>query len=95
MRPRQTASVFLSLWFLGLAALSCVSGTVSVEPTDEVKANILDTAPGDLTPLNVNFGDKITLIGMKIVPGLDIDPGQRVKLTMYWQADKAVHARAR
>ena len=90
MRPRQTALVFLSLWFLALAALSCVSGTVSVEPTDEVKANILDTAPGDLTPLNVNFGDKITLIGMKIDPGLDIDPGQRVKLTMYWRADKAL-----
>jgi hypothetical protein len=91
MRPRQTVLVLLGLWSLALAAPSCVSGTpTNTEPTDEIKANIVDQAPEGLTTLNVNFDDKITLLGVKVEPGLDIDPGQRVKLTMYWRADRAL-----
>src|SRR5688572_31991686 len=49
-----------------------------------------DKAPDGITPLNVNFDDKITLLGASIDPGLEVTPGKRVKLTMYWRADKAL-----
>src|SRR5688572_27616954 len=49
-----------------------------------------DKAPDGITPLNVNFDDKITLLGASIDPGLEVTPGKRVKVTMYWRADKAL-----
>src|SRR5690606_12073346 len=48
------------------------------------------SAPEGITQLGVNFDDKITLLGVKVEPGLEVAPGKRVKLTMYWRADKAL-----
>jgi hypothetical protein len=73
-------------------ALGCVSETPSTEPPDEVQKFIVDKVPEDakLTPLNVNFDDRLTLVGAQIEPGLDVEPGGRVKITMYWRADRAL-----
>jgi cellulose/xylan binding protein with CBM9 domain len=83
-----------SLWCgaicLALLGPSCVSGQASEEPPEEIKKLILDQAPEKLTPVNVNFEDKITLLGVEVEPGLDVAPGKRVKLTMYWRADKPI-----
>jgi hypothetical protein len=83
-------SMFWGSMYLALLAPGCVSGESSDEPPDEVKKLILDRAPENLTPLNVNFEDRITLLGVQVEPGLDVAPGKRVKLTMYWRADKPV-----
>jgi len=71
-------------------ALACVSDAPPTEPPDEIKKYILDKLPDGekLTELNVNFEDKLTLLGAQIEPGLTVEPGQRVKVTMYWRADK-------
>jgi hypothetical protein len=77
---------------LTLGALGCVNDTPSTDPPEEVQKFILDKLPeGEkLTELNVNFDDKITLIGAQIDPGLVVEPGARVKITMYWRAEKAL-----
>jgi len=86
MRRRHTVLVVPSLaMMLGLA---CVSEEPSADPPASVQKFIVDKAPDKITPLNVNFDDKITLIGYEIEPGLDVAPGKRVKLTMYWRAEK-------
>jgi len=88
MRRRQ------SVWMPGCVALllgaACVSEEPSKEPPGDVTKYIVDKAPEKLTALNINFDDKITLLGVEIDPGLDVAPGKRVKLTMYWRADKAL-----
>ena len=70
----------------------CVNDTPSTEPPEDVQKFILDKVPeGEkLTPLNVNFDDKITLVGAQVEPGLDAEPGTRIKVTMYWRVDKAL-----
>jgi hypothetical protein len=75
-----------------LLALACVSEeqNVSKEPPAEVQKFIVDKAPEKMTPLNVNFDDKLTLLGVEIEPGLEVAAGKRVKVTMYWRADKAL-----
>jgi hypothetical protein len=77
---------------LQLSSLGCVSDTPSTDPPDEVQKFILDKLPeGEkFTPLNVNFDDKLTLLGAQIEPGLEVEPGGRVKITLYWRADKAL-----
>src|SRR6187455_1341954 len=81
----------LTVWVLpSLFALACVSEEPSKEPPAEVTKLIVDKAPDGITPLNVNFDDKITLLGASVEPGLEVAPGKRVKLTMYWRADKAL-----
>jgi hypothetical protein len=81
----------LTVWVLpSLFALACVSEEPSKEPPADVQKLIVDKAPDDISPLNVNFDDKITLLGASVEPGLEVVPGKRVKLTMYWRADKAL-----
>lgn len=88
MRRRQTVLVLPILSIcLGLA---CVSEEPSKEPPAGVAQLIIDKAPDAITPLNVNFDDKITLLGVEVEPGLSVAPGKRVKFTMYWRADKAL-----
>jgi cellulose/xylan binding protein with CBM9 domain len=101
MRRRQSVwmpggsfrTAFGSTTVFGLALLlggACVSEEPSKEPPGEVAKYIVDKAPEKLTALNINFDDKVTLLGVEIDPGLDVAPGKRVKLTMYWRADKAL-----
>ena len=75
---------------LGLSGWSCVSEEppAKTEPSEEIKKYIVDTAPEQLPALNVNFDDKITLLGAQVDPGLEVAPGKRVSVTMYWRVDK-------
>ena len=85
---RRTIVIVRSSLVIGLLGLGCVSEEPSKEPPAEVQSLIVDKAPEQITPLNVNFDDKVTLIGVQIEPGLEVPAGKRVKLTMYWRADK-------
>src|SRR5688572_17540719 len=86
---RRTLWVLPSL-MVALLGFGCVSEEPSAEPPAEVKEHVVDKVPDSITPLNVNFADKITLLGVQVEPGLEVSPGKRVKLTMYWRADKAL-----
>jgi cellulose/xylan binding protein with CBM9 domain len=93
MRRRQTVVISSLLVLLGascvtLLGASCVSEKPSADPPGELAQFIVDKAPDKITPLNVNFDDKITLIGVEIDPPTEVAPGKRVKMTLYWRADK-------
>src|SRR5687767_12290857 len=85
---RRPMVIVRSSLVIGLLGFGCVSEELSKEPPAEVQSLMLDKAPEQITPLNVNFDDKVTLLGVQIEPGLEVAPGKRVKLTMYWRADK-------
>jgi hypothetical protein len=91
MRRRQTVRAGIRCSLLGcLLGVACVSEEPSKEPPAEVQKLIVDKAPDNITPLNVNFDDKITLLGVQVDPGFEVAAGKRVKLTMYWRVDKAL-----
>lgn len=86
---RRTLWVLPSL-MVALLGLGCVSEEPSAEPPPEVQSHVVEKVPDSITPLNINFADKITLLGVQVEPGLEVSPGKRVKMTMYWRSDKAL-----
>jgi hypothetical protein len=86
---RRTLWVVPSL-MVALLGFACLSEEPSPEPPPDVQKHVIDKVPDSMTPLNVNFADKITLLGVEVEPGLEVSPGKRVKLTMYWRSEKAL-----
>lgn len=88
---RTIAALSLIVLSGSLAAAGCVGGSkeISKEQKAKLKAYILDKAPPDLTHrLSINYDNKEMLLGYKIAPVGAVTPGQRIKLTMYWQSKK-------
>ncbi len=72
-----------------------MSPTPTAEKHDEkaeaerLKEFVLDAPPADVGPrLDVEFGDKLKLLGARIAPTTDLKPGTKVKFTLYWQAQQ-------
>jgi cellulose/xylan binding protein with CBM9 domain len=82
---------FFAVLLGSLVSVACVGGSkgLSSEDKERLKANVLDTAPADLHKLDVNFENKVRLIGYKFEPE-SAHPGQEVKLTYYWQCEDTV-----
>jgi hypothetical protein len=83
----------LSLFVLSgsVAMAGCVGGSsdVSKKEKAKLKAYILDKPPAAIPQkLNINYDNKEILLGCKVSPAGPVTPGQKVKLTMYWQAKK-------
>ena len=76
---------------LGLVPLSaaCVGGKqqISAEDKERLKPYILDAVPADAKKTDVNFENKVHLVGYKIEPE-QAGPGANVKLTYYWRCDE-------
>ncbi len=74
-------------------SIGCVGGGskgLSVEEKDKLKAYVLDAPPKNIPhPLDVNFEDKIHLIGYKFEPET-AKPGTDVKLTYWWRCDETL-----
>lgn len=78
---------------VALGALGCVGGSTDTSEKDKerLKSYVLDKAPENIpSKLGINFDNKLTLLGHKIEPTGVVKPGQKVKVTMYWKADKDV-----
>lgn len=74
---------------LGLLLAACVGGkNLSRDEQDRLRPYILDSRPQVAHVKDVNFDDKIHLIGYKVEPESPA-PGTDVKLTYYWQVDQA------
>src|SRR5436309_14145243 len=70
-------------------AIACVGGSkgLSSEDKDRLKPYILESAPADMPhKLDVNFENKIHLIGYKFDPE-QAKPGTEVKITYWWRRD--------
>src|SRR5262245_54427925 len=74
-----------------LTAPSCVGGKtqVSDEDKERLKPYILEAVPPDAKKTDVNFENKVHLVGYKIEPEL-AGPKTPVKVTYYWRCDETV-----
>lgn len=78
---------------LGLVTVTsttaCVGGKqqISAEDKDKLKAYILDAVPADAKKTDVNFENKVHLVGYKVEPE-NAGPNTPVKLTYYWRCDE-------
>ena len=83
-----------SLLVVALALTSsCVTGSkeVTAQDKERLKAYILDQAPPQIEHrLNINYDDKVTLLGYSLEPAGPVPPGAKVRLTMYWESKAAV-----
>ena len=79
---------------LGGCVAGCVGGSkgLSAEDKDKLKPYILDAPPADMGPkkIDVNFENKVHLIGFKTDPADTAKPDTDVKLTYYWRCDDTV-----
>jgi hypothetical protein len=74
------------------AFFGCVGGSkgLSSEDKDRLKPYILEAAPADMPhKLDVNFENKVHLIGYKFEPEAS-KPGGEVKITYYWRCDDTI-----
>jgi hypothetical protein len=71
-----------------LAAPACVGGKqqISAEDRDRLKAQILDAVPADAKKVDINFENKVRVVGYKVEPEL-APAGTPVKVTYYWRCD--------
>jgi len=85
-------------WLAGLlvgstVASACVGGGgkgLSSDEKDRIKPFVSASVPAGIAhPLDINFENKIHLIGYKFEPEL-AKPGQDVELTYYWRCDDAL-----
>jgi hypothetical protein len=81
------------VWGLAFAALAplapaCVGGKqqITSEDRERLKAYILESVPPDAKKLDINFENKVHLVGYKLEPEL-APPGTQVKITYYWRCD--------
>jgi hypothetical protein len=82
-----------SRWFAvvagALLSAGCVGGGkgLTSEDKERLKPYVLDSAPADIPHrLDVNFENKVHLIGYKFEPEL-AHPGEATTLTYYWRCD--------
>jgi hypothetical protein len=92
--PRIRATVgWISLLGVLVVSSGCVGGSkeLTEKEKEELKRYVLAQPPKDMSRrLNLNYSGKATLIGYDIEPRGIVKPGERVKLTMYWRADKDI-----
>jgi hypothetical protein len=88
---RMPALVVLFLTAFLLSNAGCVSkksNEVSEKDKAKIEKFILDKAPDGIESVNINFDDKITLVGYKINAKGTVKPNQPIAVTLYWRVDK-------
>jgi hypothetical protein len=88
---RGTIATAALVALMAASFTGCVGGSKETSERDKarLKAYVLDKAPANIPhTLNVNFENKVTLLGYKVEPEGVLKPGGQVKLTMYWRTDK-------
>jgi hypothetical protein len=71
-----------------MALVACVGGKqqIAAEDRDRLKAQILDALPADAKKTDVNFENKVHMVGYKVSPEL-APAGTVVKVTYFWRCD--------
>ncbi len=81
----------VALSVMALSSVACVGGSkgATAEEKEKLKAYVLDAVPADAKKLDINFENKVRLVGYKIEPE-QAKPGETVKLTYYWKCEDTV-----
>lgn len=91
LRRARVVASFAIVMAGSLASAACVGGKqqITAEDRDRLKAQILDALPADAKKTDVNFENKIHLIGYKVEPE-SAGPNTPVKVTYFWRCDDPV-----
>lgn len=91
--PTHALHRLLFIALMPLLAVQCVS---SKKPQKDTKVSlekfIVAAAPADMKKIEVNFDDKVTLLGYKLKSKGTVKPGDTVGYTLYWRLDKPMGA---
>jgi Carbohydrate family 9 binding domain-like len=93
-RPlRARAAALLACMWLSACVGNSAESHDSKEASARLKAFILNAPPSDFgSPIGADFDGKIKLLGARVDPAVTVHPGERVKLTLYWQVEKQLDA---
>ena len=82
-----------SLALLAILSTACVGGGKgqSAEDKERMKAFVVESVPESAKKLDVNFENKIHLVGYRVEPE-NAPPGTDLKLTYYWRCDEPIEA---
>jgi hypothetical protein len=81
----------LLIVLLSVSLASCVSKKqTKKEQTAAMAEFVLDEAPKGIKKVDINFDDKISLIGYKLDNKGKVKPGETVRYTLYWKANKPI-----
>ena len=88
MRTTVLIALIAALGTLPFAS-ACVGGKtqISAEDKERLKQYILDSVPADAKKTDVNFENKVHLVGYKVEPE-QAGPGTKVSVTYYWRCDE-------
>lgn len=89
----HTSNRSLSVWAVLAVALAtaCVDDAPELSPDErrELSEYLLDEAPSPEHPLEIQFGDRLRLIGYDTSAD-EITPGEPFTITWYWQVQRTV-----
>lgn len=85
--------VHKALSFLLAASVSfaCQKRPSFEKDRERLKEYIVEKAPADIHPLDIDFDGKVRLIGFTLRP-MRLRPGRDARLVLYWKAQKPVEA---
>ncbi len=92
-RPVSKWTWTLALLVGAATTTACVGGSKGASASDleKLKPYILDAVPSDIpNKIDINFENKVHIVGYKVEPTGKAGPGTDVKLTMYWRCDEKV-----
>jgi len=78
--------------FVVALATACVGGPPEGDAQRRrLGAYVLDQPPSDVgSRLDIDYDGRVVLLGAKVEPAGTVRPGQKLKLTLYWQAKSKV-----
>ncbi len=86
---KKLASLLVVLLSVSLA--SCVSSKKTKKEQKAAMAELtVDQPPKGMKKVDINFDDKISLIGYELENKGKVKPGDTVKYTLYWKANKPI-----
>ena len=90
---RRSIAKFCLVMLPAVGTSACVgsSGDNPEKARKALRAYVLDAPPKDIgNKLDINYDNKLRIIGSKIEPKGAVRPGQKVKLTLYWKCEKQI-----
>lgn len=78
-----------------LAALTCMQVAcvesrkeLTAEEKAKLQAYVVSEVPADVTKIDINYDNKVHLVGVKVEPAGSVAPGTEVKMRYYWRCDE-------
>ncbi|RYE76200.1 MAG: hypothetical protein EOO74_08810, partial [Myxococcales bacterium] len=61
---------------------------ITAEERAKLQAYIVSEVPADATKIDINYDNKLHIVGVKVDPSGPVAPGSEVKLRYYWRCDE-------